>query len=129
MITGERRLSPPPGVAVVHHSKIGSPTSALGQKRTSRWSAPLGLDSFMRRGRCPLSAKPHREWSCYPEVTPYEFLSAMEIEARAATKRSPKPSTQNRSGLGSWLPQASKLGASIQGGIFLCNGHPPFVPH
>ena len=51
-----------------------------------------------------ISAEPHREWTCYPEATPYEFLSAMEIEARAATKRNPKPSTQHRSGLGSLLP-------------------------
>jgi len=50
-----------------------------------------------------ISAEPHREWCCYPEATPYEFLSAMEIEARAATKRNPKPSTQHRSGLGSLL--------------------------
>jgi hypothetical protein len=27
-----------------------------------------------------------REWCCYPEATPHEFLSAMEIEVRAATK-------------------------------------------
>jgi len=51
-----------------------------------------------------LAAEPHREWSCYPEATPYEFLSAMEIEARAATKRNPEPSTQHRSGLESLLP-------------------------
>jgi hypothetical protein len=51
-----------------------------------------------------ISTEPHREWTCYPEATPYEFLSALEIEARAATKRNPKPSTQHRSGLGSLLP-------------------------
>jgi hypothetical protein len=28
--------------------KVG-PMSALGQERTSEWSAPVGLDSFMRR--------------------------------------------------------------------------------
>src|SRR6516165_5431119 len=44
-----------------------------------------------------ISAEPHREWCCYSEATPREFLSAMEIEARAATKRNPKPSTQHRS--------------------------------
>ena len=57
-------------------------------------------DSFV----AAISAEPHREWSCYPEATPYEFLSAMEIEVRAATKRNPEPSTQHRSGLGSLLP-------------------------
>jgi len=46
-----------------------------------------------------------REWSCYPKATPYEFFSGgVEIEAKAATKRNPKPSTQHRSGLGSLLP-------------------------
>ena len=39
--------------------------------------------------------------SCYPEATPYEFLSAMEIEARAATKRNPELSTQTGRSL--WL--------------------------
>jgi len=43
-------------------------------------------------------------WTCYPETTPCEFLFAMEIEARAATKRNPKPSTRHRSKLGSLLP-------------------------
>jgi hypothetical protein len=46
------------------------------------------------------SAEPHREWCCYPEATPYEFLSAKEIEARAATKRNPKPSTYTGRGWG-----------------------------
>jgi hypothetical protein len=68
-------------------------------------------------------AKPHREWSCYPEATPYEFLSAMQIEARAATKRNAKPSTQHRTGLG------SLLGGPHRGGTFLCNYHPPFAQH
>jgi hypothetical protein len=40
-----------------------------------------------------ISAEPHCEWTCHPEATPYEFLSAIEIEARGATKRNPKPST------------------------------------
>src|SRR5215469_1228278 len=77
-----------------------------------------------------ISAEPHREWSCYPEATPSEFLSAMEIEARAATKRNPKPSTQHRSGWGACcLTLASKLGGPHPRGIFLCNGHPPFALH
>jgi hypothetical protein len=50
-----------------------------------------------------ISAEPHRAWSCYPEATLYEFLSAMEIEARAATKRNRKACTQHSSGLGSLL--------------------------
>jgi hypothetical protein len=60
-------------------------------------------DSFV----AAISAEPHRERNCYPETTPYEFLSAMEIEVRAATKRNPKPSTQHRSGLGSLFPHFS----------------------
>ena len=50
-----------------------------------------------------ISGQSHREWTCYPETTPCEFLSTMEIEAKAATKRNAKPSTQHRSGLGSLL--------------------------
>ena len=34
-----------------------------------------------------ISAEAHREWSCYPEATPYEFLSAVEIEARGRHKK------------------------------------------
>ena len=81
-----------------------------------------------RTQQCPLNLI--REWSCYPEATPYEFLSAMEIEARAATKRNAKPSTQHRSGFGACcLTLASKLGGPHPRGIFLCNGHPPFALH
>ena len=47
-----------------------------------------------------ISAEPHREWCCYPEATPYEFLSAMEIEERVATKRNPKPRTHTGRGWG-----------------------------
>ena len=32
-----------------HQQSATRAMSALGQKQTSRWSAPLGLDSFMRR--------------------------------------------------------------------------------
>jgi hypothetical protein len=102
------------------NTQAGRPMSALGQKQTSDYrllmsalppKADIGTqsrnvrfvpiaDSFV----AAISAEPHREWSCHPEATPYEFLSAMEIEARAATKRNPKPSTQHRSGLGSLFP-------------------------
>ena len=41
--------------------------------------------------------------SCYPEATPYEFLSAMEIEARAATKRNRKLSYATQVGVGEFV--------------------------
>jgi len=59
---------------------------------------------FVTIADATMSSQSHREWTCYPEATPCEFRSTMEIEARGATKRDAKPSTQRRSGLGSLLP-------------------------
>jgi hypothetical protein len=36
------------------------------------------------------SSVPLREWTCNPEVTPFEYLAATEIKAANVTKRNPK---------------------------------------
>ena len=66
--------------------------------------------------RCSNIRRTSSQWCCYPEATPYEFLSAMEIEARAATKRNSK---QRYSGASTFTPndlrQIAKMSARNDG--------------